>query len=267
MMAEDRSGLIKELLPLSREAGAAILKVYSLGGTISATYKEGGSPLTEADSAAHDIIVAGLERLTPNLPVLSEESRAEPYGVRKLWKRFWLVDPLDGTKEFINRNGEFTVNIALIEDGAPVLGIVYAPVLDVAYYGVKGTGAFKTVPGSAPAPIRTAGYTGGPVKVVASRSHRGEELEAFLGRIGEAEFLSMGSSLKLCLVAEGQAHLYPRFGPTMEWDTGAAQAVVEAAGGSVTDFEGRQLRYNKEDLTNPFFMVSGSPPFPWKRFL
>lgn len=264
---EDKSVLIKELLSLSREAGAAILRVYSLGGTISATYKEGGSPLTEADSAAHDIIVAGLERLTPNLPVLSEESRAEPYALRRRWKSFWLVDPLDGTKEFINRNGEFTVNIALIEDGAPVLGIVYAPVLDVAYYGVKGTGAFKTAPGSGPVPIKTAGYGGGAVKVVASRSHRGEGLEAFLKRIGEAELVSMGSSLKLCLVAEGRAHIYPRLGPTMEWDTGAAQAVVEAAGGSVTDMEGRPLQYNKEDLTNPFFMVTGDPPFPWKRFL
>jgi 3'(2'), 5'-bisphosphate nucleotidase len=265
-MAGVKADLIKGLLPLAREAGAAILKVYSLG-EVKTTYKEGGSPLTEADSAAHDIIAAGLGMLTPGVPVLSEESRAEPYGVRRNWKSFWLVDPLDGTKEFLNRNGEFTVNIALIEDGAPVLGLVYAPVLDVAYYGIRGAGAFKAATGSAPEPIRTEGYTGGAVRVVASRSHRGAALEAFLERIKEAECLSMGSSLKLCLVAEGRAHLYPRFGPTMEWDTAAAHSVVEAAGGSVMDFEGRPLEYNKEDLTNPFFMVTGSPPFPWKRFL
>lgn len=258
--------MTRDLLSLAREAGAAILKVYSLG-EVKTAYKEGGSPLTEADSAANDIIVDGLKKLTPGVPVLSEESRAEPYEVRRRWKSFWLVDPLDGTKEFINRNGEFTVNIALVEDGSPVLGLVYAPVLGIAYYGIKGDGAFKAVSGSSPEPIRAAGYSGGVVRVVASRSHRGEALEAFIERLGESECLSMGSSLKLCLVAEGRAHLYPRFGPTMEWDTGAAQAVVEAAGGSVTDFDGRPLEYNKEDLTNPFFMVTGSPPFPWKRFL
>jgi len=266
MTTEDRAGLIKDLLKISREAGAAILKVYSLS-TVKTTYKEGGSPLTEADSAAHDIIVAGLSGLTPGVPVLSEESRAEAYEVRAAWKSYWLVDPLDGTKEFINRNGEFTVNIALIEEGLPVMGVVYAPVLDVAYYGAKGYGAFKVVSGAEPEPITVSGYTGGTLRVVASRSHRGPELEAFLGRIGRTECLSMGSSLKLCLVAEDKADLYPRFGPTMEWDTGAAQAVVEAAGGSVTDFEGKALAYNKPDLTNPFFMVAGSPPFPWKRFL
>lgn len=266
MTTEVKADLIKGLLPLAREAGAAILKVYSLG-EVKTTYKEGGSPLTVADSAAHEIIAAGLARLTPGVPVLSEESRAEPYEVRRHWKSFWLVDPLDGTKEFINRNGEFTVNIALIEDGAPVLGLVYAPVLDVAYYGIKGVGAFRAASGGAPEPVKTAGYTGGAVRVVASRSHRGPALEAFLERIGEAECLSMGSSLKFCLVAEGRAHLYPRFGPTMEWDTGAAHSVVEAAGGSVTDFEGRPLEYNKEDLTNPYFMAAGDPPFPWKRFL
>lgn len=265
-MTEDKATVIRDLLLLAREAGAAILKVYSLG-EVKTTYKEGGSPLTEADSAANDIIVAGLENLASGVPVLSEETRAEPYEVRRNWKSFWLVDPLDGTKEFINRNGEFTVNIALIEDGAPVLGLVYAPVLDVAYYGIKGEGAFKAASGSAPEPIKTAGYSGGKVRIVASRSHRGEALEAFIEKAGESECLSMGSSLKLCLVAEGRAHLYPRFGPTMEWDTAAAQAVVEAAGGSVTDLEGRPLKYNKDDLTNPFFMVSGSPPFPWKRFL
>lgn len=257
--------MIKDILSIGREAGAAILKVYSQSN-FKTTCKEGGSPLTAADEAANEIIVAGLDKITPGTPVLSEESGAVPYDVRRRWKRFWLVDPLDGTKEFINRNGEFTVNIALIEGTSAVLGLVYAPVLDIAYYGARGKGAFKAA-GAAVEPIRAAGYGRGVLKVVASRSHRGAELEAFLNRIGEAEFSSMGSSLKLCLVAEGQAHLYPRFGPTMEWDTGAAQAVVEAAGGSVADLDGRPLKYNKEDLTNPCFMVTGDPPFPWKRFL
>lgn len=256
---------VRKVLALAQKAGEAILDVYS-SGDFGTTFKEGGSPLTLADRAANNVIVSGLAGITPDLPVLSEESREAPYSERKGWKMFWMVDPLDGTKEFIKRNGEFTVNIALIEGSAPVMGVVLAPALGIAYYGAKGTGAFRVKDGRTER-IRPSDYTRGGLKIVASRSHRGEALERFVERVGEAGFVSMGSSLKLCLVAEGAAHLYPRLGPTMEWDTAAAQAVVEAAGGRVTDIKGERLRYNKEDLLNPHFVVTGEPPFPWERFM
>jgi len=259
-------GLVEDIKALAHKAGEAILGVYS-SADFGTTFKEEGSPLTLADKAANEIIVAGLKRLTPDVPVLSEESKAAPYEERKAWDRLWIVDPLDGTKEFIKRNGEFTVNIALVEDGSPVLGVVYAPVLKTTYYGAKGMGAFRQKDGE-PERISVADYSaGGPLKVVASRSHRGEELDRFLERVGDHEVLSMGSSLKFCLVAEGSAHIYPRLGPTMEWDTAAAQSVVEAAGGQVTTLDGVALGYNREDLLNPYFMVTGNPPFPWQDFI
>lgn len=257
---------MKSAAALSLKAGEAILEIYSRQD-LGVTYKDADQPLTLADQAAHDVIEAGLRRMTPGVPVLSEESKAAPYEVRKGWKKFWLVDPLDGTKEFIKRNGEFTVNIALIEDGRAVLGVVHAPVLGVTYSGASSLGAFKTQAGN-DARIAVADYNkSAAVKVVGSRSHAGPELEGFIKRLGGAEFVSMGSSLKFCLVAEGAAHLYPRFGPTMEWDTGAAQAVVEAAGGMVVGLDGAKLSYNKENLLNPYFVVTGSPPFPWQRYM
>ncbi len=259
------STLIEKITALAGKAGAAILEVYS-GTDFGTTYKEGGSPLTRADMAANAVIVEGLKQITPDMPILSEESKTVPFEERSSWARFWMVDPLDGTKEFIKRNDEFTVNIALIDHGTPILGVVLAPALGVTYFGGQGLGAFKVDSGS-PEPISPAGYESGPVSIVASRSHGGEALERFVSRIGGARFVHMGSSLKLCLVADGTAHLYPRFGPTMEWDTAAAQAVVEAAGGLVTDLAGRPLEYNKEDLLNPHFMAAGVPAFPWKNFL
>ncbi|OGQ07580.1 MAG: 3'(2'),5'-bisphosphate nucleotidase [Deltaproteobacteria bacterium RBG_19FT_COMBO_58_16] len=258
--------LLKEITALAHEAGKAILDVYS-GEDFGTTYKEEGSPLTLADKAANDIIVSTLKKLTPDIPVLSEESKAAPYGERRSWGRLWIVDPLDGTKEFIKRNGEFTVNIALVEGGVPVLGVVYAPALKVTYYGVKGLGAFRRKDGILNRIFVSSYSTGGPLRVVASRSHRGAELDKFLEKVGDYEILSMGSSLKFCLVAEGSAHIYPRLGPTMEWDTAAAQCVVEAAGGQVTSLDGEPLRYNREELLNPFFMVTGNPPFPWHEYL
>jgi 3'(2'), 5'-bisphosphate nucleotidase len=259
---------VKKVIALARKAGRAILEVYS-SGDFGTTTKEGGSPLTLADHAANDVIIKGLNEIAPELPILSEESRQVPYSERKGWDRFWMVDPLDGTKEFIKRNGEFTVNIALIEEKFPTAGVVYAPVLGIAYYGVEGSGAFKVEgdQGGRAERISPADYNKGTLKIVASRSHKGPALERFVEKIGEAGFVSMGSSLKLCLVAEGAAHLYPRLGPTMEWDTAAAQAVVEAAGGKVEDLTGKRLSYNKEDLLNPHFVVTGSPPFPWQKFL
>lgn len=220
------------------------------------TRKADESPLTLADLAAHHAIVAGLREINPDYPILSEEDADISFETRQAWSRFWLVDPLDGTKEFIKRNGEFTVNIALIDAGLPVLGVVYAPVLDVCYLGAAGVGAFVQR-GNAPSqPIRVQNSAAGsPLRVVASRSHSDARTAALLQSLGEHQCLSMGSSLKLCLIAEGVADFYPRLGPTMEWDTAAAHAVVAAAGGVVCDIAGRSLGYNKADLHNPEFFV------------
>lgn len=252
-------GFPEDLLPgviaLAHRAGEAIMAVYGSGdaGVVS---KADDSPLTKADMASHRTIVAGLKKLTPNLAILSEEAADIPYAVRKLWTCYWLVDPLDGTKEFIKRNGEFTVNIALIENGEPVIGVVYAPALGVCYHAARGVGAFvqrgKNVARQIKVKHHVAGTT---IKVVASRSHSDARTEALLEHIGDHESVSMGSSLKFCLVAEGEAHLYPRLGPTMEWDTAAAHAVVNEAGGTVCDFAGQELHYNKADLHNPEFFV------------
>ncbi|MFQ5464353.1 MAG: 3'(2'),5'-bisphosphate nucleotidase CysQ [Thermodesulfobacteriota bacterium] len=262
-------GLVGELSALADAAGRAILEIYS-GADFGTTYKDDRSPLTMADEASNRVIIAGLADIAPGIPVLSEESGQVPYGRRRDWERFFLVDPLDGTKEFIKRNGEFTVNIALVEGGRPVVGVVHCPALGVTYSGVAGSGAKKASKGGSIA-IRAGGPAGGALKVVASRSHRGEATDRFVERLRaegrQVEFVGMGSSLKLCLVAEGAAHLYPRFGPTMEWDTAAAQCVVEAAGGAVTDLDGAPLVYNKEDLLNPYFMVVGDPAFTWQRYI
>ncbi|HHL40345.1 MAG TPA: 3'(2'),5'-bisphosphate nucleotidase [Deltaproteobacteria bacterium] len=241
------------------------MEVYE-SGRFGVTSKddERSSPLTLADLAANRVIIEGLSRLSPQLPVLSEECREVPYAERSRWERFWLVDPLDGTKEFLKRSDEFTVNIALVEGRSPVFGVVFAPARSLLYYGLRGRGAFRVSGAGRPEPIRTAPYEpGGPIRIVASRSHRSAGLDAFLQRLGDVRALSIGSSLKFCLVAEGSAHLYPRLGPTMEWDTAAAQAVVEAAGGLVTDLARRPLACNKPNLLNPSFMASGVPSPPW----
>jgi len=246
---------LPELLVIARRAGEEIMAVYE-SADFGATSKADNSPLTLADLAAHRTIVDGLSKLAPYHPILSEEAADIAYAERGKWSTFWLVDPLDGTKEFIKRNGEFTVNIALIENGVPVLGVVYAPVLDVCYYAARGAGAFVQRSKAPAQTIRVRQHLAGEtIKVVASRSHSDARNEALLNKLGEHECISMGSSLKLCLVAEGAAHFYPRLGPTMEWDTAAAHAVVNAAGGVVRDREGNDLRYNKPDLHNPEFFV------------
>ncbi|MBI3546485.1 MAG: 3'(2'),5'-bisphosphate nucleotidase CysQ [Gammaproteobacteria bacterium] len=250
---------------IARAAGVRILEIYEREFKVE--QKADRSPLTEADRAAHELISAQLNALTPNIPVLSEESAEIDYATRAAWPRFWLVDPLDGTKEFINRNGEFTVNIALIEDRRAVLGVVYVPVTRVMYFAGDGLGAFKQLGESAAIPIRVRRYAGKQPIVVASRSHAGPETEAFLKSLGEHHVISMGSALKLCLVAEGAADVYPRLGPTMEWDTAAAQCVVEAAGGRVTDMQRQALAYNKSSLLNPWFLVSGAGDYDWYRHL
>lgn len=247
--------LVHQIVSLAREAGEAIMVVYADSANAVMT-KSDNSPLTQADLAADKVIMAGLKNLQLGWPVLSEESSEIPYESRKDWQRFWLVDPLDGTKEFIKRNGEFTVNIALIENGQPILGVVYAPVLDVCYYAAQGVGAFIKRSAEAELAIQAKSQSDGEaIKVVASRSHADERTTALLQKLGNHECISMGSSLKLCLVAEGAAHFYPRLGPTMEWDTAAAHAVVVAAGGVVTNQQGTALKYNKPDLHNPEFFV------------
>ena len=243
---------------IARAAGDAILEIYAQDFEVD--FKDDASPLTAADLASHRYIVAALAELTPDLPVLSEESADIPYATRRDWGTFWLVDPLDGTKEFVKRNGEFTVNIALIHQGRPVLGVVHAPVLDVTYSAAAGEGAFRRRHGGADEAIGTRAPQGRTLTVVASRSHSNADTDAFLAEVGnryDVELTSKGSALKICLVADGEANLYPRTGPTMEWDTAAAQAVLEAAGGVMAIFgSATPLHYNKADLLNPHFLAA-----------
>jgi len=246
---------MQQVIDIAHRAGAAIMDVYRFSHT-GETRKADNSPLTLADLAAHRIIVDGLASFTPGIPVLSEEAADISYLERSKWTRFWLVDPLDGTKEFIKRNGEFTVNIALIENEEAVLGVVYAPVLDVCYWGARGEGAYVERGKAAAQHIAVKPHVGSePIKVVASRSHSDARTDALLKQLGDHLCISMGSSLKLCLVAEGAANFYPRLGPTMEWDTAAAHAIVNEAGGIVCNLSGEELRYNKQDLHNPEFLV------------
>lgn len=257
--------LLSQVAATATRAGHAILSIYQQDFSVS--QKADASPLTSADLAAHDIIVTELAQYS-DLPILSEESAAVPWRERQTWRDYWLVDPLDGTKEFIKKNGEFTVNIALISNGKPVLGVVYAPVLDTLYAG-SSAGAIKRHRQQQVAISAVPPPADGVCKVVGSRSHQNPEIDAFLAATyPRAELLSMGSSLKLCLVAEGAAHVYPRLGPTSEWDTAAAHAVVAAAGGKVTILDrpagasaytdtGAPLLYNqRESLLNPYFLVS-----------
>lgn len=255
---------LEPVVEIASGAGTKILDIYN--SDFEVQHKADESPLTAADLAAHTYIEAGLNALTPDIPVLSEESATIPWEERKSWDPYWLVDPLDGTKEFVKRNGEFTVNIALIHQHRPVLGVVHVPVTDVTYFGGLNAGAHIIENGSrAPISVRDAPST--PI-VVGSRSHRAELLDAYLARLGEHEMTPMGSSLKLCLVASGHADLYPRLGPTSEWDTAAAHAVVAAAGGKVVDLEGKNVLYNaKENILNPHFFVIGDSSVDWLQYL
>jgi len=266
MTHPDPCVLLSEVCVLAHEAGRRILEIYATDFTV--TDKDDASPLTAADMAAHHAILAGLARLTPDIPVLSEESAAIPFEERARWQDYWLIDPLDGTREFVKRNGEFTVNIALIHAQRPVLGVVQVPVSGLCYFACAGGGAFKQLPGEAPQAIHVRPLGDGPVIVAGSRSHRGESLNSFLERIGPHEIVSMGSSLKTCLVAEGRADIYPRLGPTSEWDTAAAHCVVVEAGGAVTDTQLQPLRYNtKASLLNPHFLVFGDTSRDWRQYL
>jgi len=248
----DQQLVVAGICRIARDAGEKILEIYQRDFDI--VIKADSSPLTEADLAAHQIIAAGLAQLTPEIPVLSEEDANIDWSLRQTWKQFWLVDPLDGTKEFINKNGEFTVNIALIEAGKPVLAVVYAPVLDKLYFADREH-AYLTTAEKANIRLQVKAPTD-ILKVVGSRSHPSPDLAEYLAKLGQYEMVTVGSSLKFCLIAEGLADIYPRLGPTMEWDTGAGHCIAEKAGAIVCKLDGQALRYNQqESLLNPFFEV------------
>ena len=253
----DLNALFPSLLTLARMAGAAVMAVYTRDDA-GAQAKADGSPVTEADLAAHHVLVAGLSGLLPGCPVVSEEDAAS-HQHRRGQGRFWLIDPLDGTREFLARNGEFTVNVALVDEGRSVLGVVYAPAVDALYWGGPGWGAFRCVSGATQALQVRPALPGQALRVVASKSHLNDETRDFIGRLGVVQLVQAGSSLKFCRVAEGAAALYPRLAPTCEWDTAAAQAVLEGAGGGVHDLSGRPLRYGKPEVLNPSFVAGAAP--------
>ena len=258
--------LIEPIVALATDAGDRILEVYATDFDVQSKADE--SPLTQADLASHNVIVAGLAKLTPDIPIISEEDGLPPFSERGQWSRYWLIDPLDGTKEFVNRNGEFTVNIALIEAHRPVFGVVHVPVQRKTYIGCEGHGAERRDENGNARQIRVSAATANPVRVVGSRSHRGASLDAYLENLGNHELVAMGSSLKFCVIAEGGADVYPRLGLTSEWDTAAAQAVVEQAGGSVVELDGKPLSYNaKENILNPWFIVIGAADRDWLALL
>jgi 3'(2'), 5'-bisphosphate nucleotidase len=259
-MPVNLSELLGSVTEIAAEASARILAVYFTAFEVEE--KADTSPVTAADLASHELIVSGLRQLAPDIPVLSEEASTLAFNERARWEYFWLVDPLDGTKEFIKRNDEFTVNIALVRGHEPVLGVVRVPVSGICYFAVQGGGAFRQELAKPPQRLSVQ-RLGRPIRVVGSRSHAGPELERFVARLGRHTFVPVGSALKFCLVAEGKADVYPRLGPTSEWDTAAAQCIVEEAGGQVIDVHGQRLAYNKESLVNPHFLVIGDASHDW----
>ena len=266
MAEHDLKELLDPVIQIAYQEGKVIMEVYDAG--FSVEEKSDQTPVTEADMAANNVIESGLKKLTPHLPILTEETKPIPYAERKKWPRYWLIDPLDGTREFIKRNGEFTVNIALIDGDESVLGVVYAPVIGVLYYAAKGQGAFKQDSTNAPKAIHVNNKCPRKTVVACGRSYPTEEIINFLENLGEHEIIRIGSALKSCMVAEGKADLYARLGPTSEWDTAAAQCVVEEAGGAITDTTMQRLRYNtKDDLLNPNFFVVGDQSINWSDYL
>ncbi len=258
--------MINPIVALASDAGDRILEVYATDFNVQSKADE--SPLTQADLASNRTIVSGLQTLTPDIPIISEEDGLPSFGVRSQWSRYWLIDPLDGTKEFVNRNGEFTVNIALIENHRPVFGVVHVPVQSKTYVGCEGHGAELHDSDGSTRSIHVSGSASTPVRVVGSRSHRSASLDAYLANLGDHALVPMGSSLKFCVIAEGGADVYPRLGLTSEWDTAAAQAVVEQAGGSVVELDGKPLSYNaKENILNPWFLVIGASDRDWLALL
>ena len=252
--------LAKKVAKIAKKAGDAIMDIYNNSDNFQVQHKADESPLTIADQAANEIICLHLEKLEIKHPIISEENKSIGFKTRKNYTQYWLVDPFDGTKEFINRKGEFTVNIALIDNQRPVLGVVYAPVLDEMYFAVKDKGAFLAKENNT-TQLRVSTFTKNDknLSVVCSRSHLNEATQVFVNELDNPELITQGSSLKFLILAKGEAHLYPRLAPTMEWDTGAAQIVLEEAGGKVLHAETMEpLLYNKENLLNPHFIASGN---------
>ena len=259
--------LVNPVCEIAKQAGAEIMKIYAAGFEIEE--KKDHSPLTTADLASHTLIIEKLAKLTPEIPILSEESTSISYTERSSWENYWLIDPLDGTREFIKRNGEFTVNIALITQHSTSLGVVYIPVQDICYFAVKEQGAYKQEQKQTAKKIqiRSSAPDNKPT-ICGSRSHAGKSLQALQDKIGSFDLISMGSSIKMCLVAEGVADIYPRFGPTSEWDTAAAHCVVNEAGGEIVDMNLQTLQYNtKDSLLNPSFIAIGDMNSQWREFL
>jgi len=271
MHGQDYQQYLDAVIAIAKDAGKAIMQVYATDFDVEK--KPDNSPLTQADLAAHAVIVSALKALTPEIPVLSEESDDLEPDVRSSWQRYWLIDPLDGTREFVKRNGEFTVNIALIDSHESVLGVVYAPVTGLLYFAAKGQGAYKQHATGSAFQIHTRAFSLNRLIVAGSRSHSDHNFQRFLHNIhvdtgAVPELISMGSSLKICLVAEGAADVYPRLGPTSEWDTAAAHCVLQQAGGDIVDFEGQTLRYNtKASLLNPSFFATVKSSPDWSSFL
>jgi 3'(2'), 5'-bisphosphate nucleotidase len=267
----DLENLCLKCVDIARDAGDAILTIYDAGFNVEE--KEDKSPLTDADLASHNLILQRLSELTPDIPILSEESAKLPFEERASWETYWLVDPLDGTREFVKRNGEFTVNIALIHQHQSIIGVINVPVLDVDYYAWQNGGCYKAEQKSKAEKISVKKLDGGKLSVAGSRSHGSEMMQLYMAKLaadngGEVETLSMGSSLKFCLVAEGRADLYPRLGLTSEWDTAAAHCIVVEAGGYITQIDMSPLEYNtKDSLLNPFFFVFGDNSRDWSLYL
>jgi len=263
---QDLSKLVDEIKQICLEAGDRILEIYETDFSVET--KQDDSPLTAADMAAHNIICAALSKLTPTTPIVSEESSQISFSERQSWDQYWLVDPLDGTREFVKRNGEFSVNIALIEKGRSILGVIYIPVTRIIYSASLNNGAYKHERNKEPTQIFSKKTDLNNITVAGSRSHGNEQQQAFIAKLNNPEILAIGSSLKFCLVAEGAADIYPRFGPTSEWDSGAAQCIVEESGAIVVDTNFKTLEYNtKESLLNPSFLVIADNDFNWAQFL
>jgi len=259
--------LLKPTTEIARLAGKKIMEIYSAGFTV--TEKSDSSPVTEADLAANNIIVKALTDLDPSIPILSEESDIAPFSTRVNWQQYWLIDPLDGTKEFIKRNNEFTVNIALIKNHTPILGVIHLPPKDTSYFATQGNGAYKKIGDDNPTRIKTNKTDHENFTVlVGNNAVDSRTLDAFRNKVGNHNFKRVGSSLKTCIIAEGEADVYPRFGPTSEWDTAAAQCIIEEAGGKMTDMILKPLRYNtKESLRNPYFISFANAKKDWARIL
>jgi 3'(2'), 5'-bisphosphate nucleotidase len=263
---EDLATLVYEVRQIASLASDKILEIYETD--FSVEQKDDHSPLTTADMAAHNTICEALKRITPNTPILSEESSQISFAERQSWNQYWLVDPLDGTREFIKRNGEFSVNIALIEKHQSILGVIHIPVSGICYSASFNNGAFKHEPDKDAKKISAKKTDASNITIAGSRSHGNAKQKSFIEKMDDPEILAIGSSLKFCLVAEGLADIYPRFGPTSEWDSGAAQCIVEEAGAIVVDTDFNTLKYNtKESLLNPSFLVIADKDFNWANYL